>query len=326
MAGEHALAQVLTWGRRLPGFVDEHACEAVRGGQYILQHIHQGLLDAGMRTGRDPHDATLSVAFYREMALLFWLDDCNDLVLIGPDQLRAVEQTLCHGTPCSVAGFEACAELRDCLAGLAYDRRDYVQLLADTGTYCTALRAGKTQAAIPGQWSYAEYLQNGIDSIAYRNVFCCLSLLWGLEMATWLEKPDFRRALWLISAIGRLQNDLHGRGKDALAGESENAAILLQRRYPGLPAMEFLDDELAGYARMLDRVMRQETFPQPWPQLVEAMSAIRSRYYQTSTSRYLHHEADGAGHAQVRGGAPAMVPTGQARRTGQRDDMRDGSA
>ncbi|RWN89367.1 MAG: hypothetical protein E5Y10_35750, partial [Mesorhizobium sp.] len=80
---ERALQQVLEWGRALTGFADEHAEEAVRGGQYILQRIHPSLRDTSARTGRDPQDETLIVAFYRELALLFWLDDCNDLGLIA---------------------------------------------------------------------------------------------------------------------------------------------------------------------------------------------------------------------------------------------------
>ena len=135
------------------------------------------LRDTSARTGRDPQDETLIVAFYRELALLFWLDDCNDLGLIAPEQLAAVEQALGQGGPCALSGFEGCAVLRASLAALAYDRRDYAQLLDDTRRYCAALRAGHAQAAGPQHWSYAEYLYNGIDSIAYANVLCCLSLL-----------------------------------------------------------------------------------------------------------------------------------------------------
>ena len=39
-----------------------------------------------------------------------------------------------------------------------------------------------------------------------------------------------------------------------------------------------------GYTRMLHRA--EERFPAPWEQLIEAMAAIRAKYYQTSTSRY----------------------------------------
>ncbi|MER9477576.1 hypothetical protein NKI60_35105, partial [Mesorhizobium sp. M0520] len=82
---ERALQQVLEWGRSLIGFADEHAMEAVRGGQYILQRIHPSLRDASARTGRDPQDEPLIVAFYRELALLFWLDECIDVGLIAPE-------------------------------------------------------------------------------------------------------------------------------------------------------------------------------------------------------------------------------------------------
>ncbi|PWE77306.1 hypothetical protein XF30_11610 [Bradyrhizobium sp. SUTN9-2] len=290
---ERALQQVLEWGRSLTGFADEHAVEAVRGGQYILQRIHPSLHDISARTGRDPQDETLTVAFYRELALLFWLDDCNDLGLIAPEQLAAVEQALGQGEPCALPGFEGCAVLRASLAALAYDRRDYVQLLEDTRCYCAALRAGHAQAAGVGRWSYAEYLHNGIDSIAYANVFCCLSLLWGLDMATLRARPAFRQVLRLISAIGRLQNDLHGRDMDSSAGEADNAAILLLQRYPTMPVVEFLNDELAGHTRMLERVIAKERFPAPWAPLIEAMAAIRAQYYQTSTSRYRSDAAGG---------------------------------
>ncbi|MTV11734.1 MULTISPECIES: hypothetical protein [Bradyrhizobium] len=290
---ERALQQVLEWGRSLTGFADEHALEAVRGGRYILQSIHLSLRDISARTGRDPQDETLIVAFYCELALLFWLDDCNDLGLIAPEQLAAVEQALGQGVPCALPGFEGCFVLRASLAALAYDRRDYAQLLDDTRCYCAALRAGHAQAAGAERWSYTEYLHNGIDSIAYANVLCCLSLLWGLDMATLRARPAFRQVLWLISAIGRLQNDLHGRDKDRSVGEAYNAAILLLQRYPAMPVVEFLNDELAGLTRMLDRVMAKERFPSPWGALIEAMAAIRAQYYQTSTSRYRSDAAGG---------------------------------
>ncbi|RWB27061.1 hypothetical protein [Mesorhizobium sp.] len=294
---ERALQQVLEWGRALTGFADEHAEEAVRGGQYILQRIHPSLRDTSARTGRDPQDETLIVAFYRELALLFWLDDCNDLGLIAPEQLAAVEQALGHGVPCVLSGFEGCAQLRASLAALAYDRRDYARLLDYTRCYCAALRAGHAQAAGARRWSYAEYLHNGMDSIAYGNVFCCLSLLWGLDMATLRARPAFRQVLRLISVIGRLQNDLHGRDKDRSAGD--NAAILLLQRYPAMPVVEFLNDELAGHTRMLHRVMAEECFPAPWGPLIEAMAAIRAQYYQTSTSRYRSDAAGGGQRASA---------------------------
>ncbi|MEI9413443.1 terpene synthase family protein [Mesorhizobium sp. Cs1321R2N1] len=290
---ERALQQVLEWGHSLIGFADEHAVEAVRGGQYILQHIQPSLRDTSTRSGRDPQDETLIVAFYRELALLFWLDDCNDRGLIASEQLAAVEQALGQGLPCALPGFEGCAVLRASLAALAYDRRDYAQLLDHTRRYCAALRAGHAQAPGAGRWSYAEYLHNGIDSIAYANVFCCLSLLWGLDMAILRARPAFRQVLRLISAIGRLQNDLHGRDKDRSVGEAHNAAILLLQCYPAMPVVEFLNDELAGHTRMLHRVLAEERFPAPWGPLIEAMAAIRAQYYQTSTSRYRSDAAGG---------------------------------
>lgn len=110
-------------------------------GQYILQRVHSSLREISASTGRDPEDETLIVAFHRELAPLFWLDDCNDLGLIAPEQLAAVEQALGQGVPCALPGFEGCAVLRASQAALAYDHRDYAQLLDDTRCYCAALRA-----------------------------------------------------------------------------------------------------------------------------------------------------------------------------------------
>lgn len=103
------------------------ACSVLGKGSFdcvtrppILQRIHPSLRDTSARTGRDPQNETLIVAFYRELALLFWLDDCNDVGLIAPEQLAAVEQALGHGVPCVLSGFEGCAQLR---ASLVLDRR-----------------------------------------------------------------------------------------------------------------------------------------------------------------------------------------------------------
>lgn len=284
--GTHALRQVREWGRTLPGFMDEHAEEAVRGGGYLLRRIGPDLGARMAHTGRDPQDATLAVAFYRELALLFWLDDCSDLHLIPPEQLAAVEESVGSGVLCALPGFEGCGALRASLATLACDRSDYLHLLDDTRRYCAALRAGPAQNAAGDAWSYAEYLRNGIDSIAYANVFCCLSLLWGLDMARLRERPAFREALRLLCVVGRLQNDLHGCDRDRKAGEAGNAALLLQRLHPAMPVIEFLNGELAGHQRLLRQVMAQEPFPAPWGTLFEAMVALRAQYYETSTSRY----------------------------------------
>lgn len=121
-----------------------------------------------------------------------------------------------------------------------------------------------------------------------------MSLLWGLDMVTLRARPAFREVLRLVSVIGRLQNDLHGRDKDMSAGETDNAAILLLQRYPAMPVVEFLYHELAGHSRMLHRVMAEERFLAPWGPLIEAMAALRGQYYQTSTGRY-HSDAAGGG-------------------------------
>ncbi|MDQ0560961.1 hypothetical protein QO004_002754 [Rhizobium mesoamericanum] len=292
MKTEFALKLVLDWGRSLSGFAADHAVEAVRGGQYILESIQPWLDELSARTFRDPRDETLILAFYRELALLFWLDDCYDHDLIAPEQLAAVELALAQEAPRAPSGFESCAAQRALLAQLAYDRRDYIQLLDDTRRYCGALRAGHTQAATGKQWSYAEYLDNGVASIAYTNVFCCLSLLWGLDMACLRGRPAFRQAIWLISAIGRLQNDLHGCDRDSSMGETDNSVILLLRRYPAMPAAKFLSDELAGLTRMLRRLLVEEHLPPAWDALIDAMTGIRTHFYETSRSRY---SSDGTG-------------------------------
>ncbi len=88
----------------------------------------------------------------------------------------------------------------------------------------------------------------------------------------------------LISAIGRLQNELHGRNKDMSAGEPDNAAILLLQRYPAMPVVEFLNGgRLYAHAAPADG---GRTLSRAMEQLIEAMAAIRAKYYQTSTSRY----------------------------------------
>jgi len=39
--------------------------------------------------------------------------------------------------------------------------------------------------------------------------------------------------------------------------------------------------------------MVEERFPAPWGPLIEAMAAIRAKYYETSISRYGNHAAGG---------------------------------
>lgn len=160
---------------------DEHAVEAVRGGQYILQRVHSSLREISDSTGRDPEDETPIVAFYRELALLFWLDDCNDLGLIAPEQLAGVEQALGQGVRARSPDSRA-AVLRASLAALAYDHRDYAQLLDEPGAtvrHCapdTRRRQGRNAGPTPSTCTTASnQLPTRTYSVAYR---CCGGWTW----------------------------------------------------------------------------------------------------------------------------------------------------
>lgn len=281
-----ACQQVKTWGETLPGFLDEHAVEAVRGGQFILRSIRPELAEMRARTGRDPDDQARVLAFYQEMALLFWIDDCHDRAVISPGDYAVVEGILVGRTPGTPTASVGCSVLRRRLSQLACHEHAYSQLLADTQAYSTALRNGKRLASDPDRWSYAEHLRNGIDSIGYRNVFGCLSLLWELDMPRWLTDPTFQDALRYLCAIGRLQNDLHGLNNDRTSGEADNLAVQLERRYPTLNAVEFLQAEIAGYEGMLNPLLETANFDPVWVRLMETMLTVRAQYYATSSLRY----------------------------------------
>ncbi|MFP1739556.1 terpene synthase family protein [Lonsdalea quercina] len=283
---EDACAQVKAWGETLSGFLDEHAVEAVRGGQFILHSIRPELAAMHARTGIDPNDEARALAFYQEMALLFWIDDCHDRVVLSPDDYAVVEGILVGRTPDAPTASAGASVLRHRLALLAYQEHDYSQLLADTQAYSTALRNGKRLANDPDRWSYSEHLRNGLDAIGYQNVFGCLSLLWGLEMPRWRTVPIFQNALRFLCAIGRLQNDLHGLANDRTTGEIDNLALQLERRYPMLNAVEFLQHEISGYERMLRPLLETVNFDPVWVRLMETMLKVRAQYYETSALRY----------------------------------------
>lgn len=283
---DDACQQVKVWGETLFGFLDEHAVEAVRGGQSILRHIRPELAAISARTGRDPDDEARELAFYQEMALLFWIDDCHDRGVMSPDDYAVVEGILVGRMPDAPTPSVGCSFLRHRLAQLASHKHDYSQLLADTQAYSTALRNGKRLASDPERWSYSEHLRNGVDSIGYQNVFGCLSLLWGLDMPRWRTEPAFQNALSFLCAIGRLQNDLHGLANDRTLGEADNLAVQLERRYPTLDAVEFLQTEITGYERMLRPLLETANFDPVWVRLMETMLTVSDQYYATSTLRY----------------------------------------
>lgn len=306
---DDACQQVKAWGETLSGFLDEHAVEAVRGGQFILHSIRPELIAMSARTGRDPDDEARVLAFYQEMALLFWIDDCHDRAAITPDDYAVVEGILVGRTPDAPTASEGCSVLRHCLAQLACHKHDYSQLLTDTQAYSTALRNGKRLASDPGGWSYAEHLRNGIDSIGYRNVFGCLSLLWELDMPRWLTEPTFQNALRFLCAIGRLQNDLHGLDNDRASGEADNLAVQLERRYPMLNAVAFLQTEISGYERMLRPLLETAQFAPVWVRLMKTMLTVRAQYYATSALRY---RVDGSA-TSARSGNPRHTSAGNDR-------------
>lgn len=285
---EIILERVSAWGQTIKGFRHEHAIEAIQGGKLILQGLRgKGGDWAHMPARCSTQDAAF--AFVAEMALLFWLDDCYDLALLADDELALAVAVLTGREHAAPAHLKGCEVIRQTLAEYAASAAEYQNLLEHTAAYAHALATERERSA--DNCSYSEYLENGIASIGYHNVLGCLSLLWGLGMPEQMRSTAFRATLRRVCIIGRLQNDLHTAAEECVGPLVANAASVVARMTSAFP-VAFVEQELAGHGRLLDRHLATQPLDETWQPLVTILRSIRESYYEKSVQRYRRSSQD----------------------------------
>lgn len=281
---EKMLFDLLAWSRGIKGFKHEHATEALHGCSLFLSGVADG--HGRMIQGVGDQNRQAAYTFILDMAMLFWLDDCFDEQLLEPHELDAVGEVLSGTGPAGTAEAERYQELLAMLAAQAPSDAD-VALVREYGVaYYRALQAEALLSSGKREMSYAEYLENGIDSIAFMRVLASLSTLWGLDMPARRECPRFLRFLRHLCIVGRLQNDLHTLDKDRREGCAANAVVVVERFMPGASAFAFVEEELRGYERLLDKDMDEMERDDPFLRLAQIFRRVRELYYGTSRQRY----------------------------------------
>ncbi|NRP75485.1 hypothetical protein ILFOPFJJ_06408 [Ensifer psoraleae] len=281
---DELLSDLLAWGHGLKGFKREHASEALHGGSLFLMGVEDkyGRMIQGIGT----QNKQAGHAFILDMAMLFWLDDCFDEQILEQHELDAIGEVLSGKSPASTVEAERYLALLDLLAAQAGSDADFA-LVRESGTaYYRALQAEAHLSSGKREMSYAEYLDNGIDSIAFMRVLASLSALWGLDISVRRECPHFLRFLRHLCLVGRLQNDLHSLNKDRREACAANAVLVVERFLPGAPALAFVEEELRGYERLLDKDMEDLAPDDPFRRLAEIFRRMRELYYSTSRERY----------------------------------------
>jgi len=279
------LSDLLTWGQGLKGFTRAHVSEALQGGSLFLTGVEDKF--GGMIQGVGTQNKQAGYAFILDMAMLFWLDDCFDERILDQAELDALGQALSGKRPGGTAEAERYLALLDLLATQADSDTD-VALVQEYGvTYYRALQAEADLSSGKREMSYAEYLENGIDSIGFMRVLASLSALWGLHMSVRRECPRFLLFLRHLCLVGRLQNDLHSLDKDRREACAANAVAVVERFLPWVPALAFVEEELRCYERLLDQDMEDMAPDDPFRRLAEIFRRMRELYYSTSRERYL---------------------------------------
>ena len=281
---EKWLSAMLTWGHGLKGFKHEHAAEALHGCSLFLTGVENegGRLIEGVGTQNDE----ASYTFTLDMAMLFWLDDCFDEQILKPYELDAIGEMLSGQSSARTTEAKCYQALLDLLAAQATSDADFALVREYGIAYYRALQAEALLSSGKRPMSYAEYLENGIDSIAFMRVLASLSALWGLGMPERRKCPRFQRFLRHLCLVGRLQNDLHTLEKDRREGCTANAVMMIERFLPRERALAFVEDELRGYERLLDNDMDDLAPDDPFRRLAEIFRRVRELYYSTSRQRY----------------------------------------
>ncbi|MFE2412129.1 terpene synthase family protein [Kitasatospora sp. NPDC059408] len=217
-----------TWARGLD-IAEDHLV----GGLTMAHYVRDGTEESG--TGLGGGSGPL-FAFAADMAFLVWL---NDHIERG--------EPVVPGRPTVDDHVERLAVV--VLAGhqLPYEERHWWH--ATLRAAWAADRAATGPAV--GRWSYAEYLDNGVDSINMPHVLSTISVLWGSGIAARRTEPDVAATIRVLGIRQRLSNDLASLAKEQLSGDPGNAVLLMERWLGQEQAARFVADELDGHDRLL---------------------------------------------------------------------------
>jgi hypothetical protein len=278
---EAELRELLAWGRGLEGFTETHA-----GDGLVLAHRYiDGLPgeDGRWVQGIGVVYDRCAVLLAMDLAWLLWFDDCFDLGDAPVDfdlLLGAI-----HGPARSREG------------------RGFQHLRAQMEQASTAPSAigAWTRTAIDvfhayqfnAEWSrtaqslsYGEYLDNGERSIATAHFVAATALVYGWDLSARLLNEDFRRCLRHLGLLTRLQNDLASAERERYDRTPANAVLLLEPTLGQAAAREFVQQDLDGYRRLLQRDLAGFSPKDPFRIFANILVSGTDRYYSDPRERY----------------------------------------
>ncbi|MGW2631618.1 terpene synthase family protein [Streptomyces chattanoogensis] len=136
---------------------------------------------------------------------------------------------------------------------------------------CAATRPATSPAV--REWSYAEYLDNGVDSINVPHILATISLLCGYGIAARRAEPDVAAAIRVLGIQQRLSNDLVSAAKERLSGDPGNAVLLTERWLGPVQAARFVAAELRGHHRLLVSILGRLPAADPVVAAVDSVAA-----------------------------------------------------
>lgn len=257
------MAELLSWGDRLPGFGREHARHGIRLARCIVDGVddqagnfHPGL---GARHPEVFFDLALDIAW------IFWLDDCFD-----SNHEQSSNRMLC------LADFEdqaedaplevwSAAKVRSGMRSIPAEGEAERVLWMDSVVEMTkAFQRNKRSSRSGVDWTFVEYLDNGEQSSAVPHFLATVSMLYGLDLPQRLTDPAFTRIIRHLSLEMRLENDLVSCEKEIEEGDNANVMLIMNRFMPLHAVMDFIEEQRCGYERMvlddLDDLLPDDAF------------------------------------------------------------------
>lgn len=276
------LDRVLEWGLALERFRPTHA----RNALIVVQGYVQGSTDpeVGRVEGIGAAGEDTLFRFAIDVAWITWLDDMFDSPAGSTSiDLESIISGI-HGDASAgaAAGFPL---VRSTFAevGSGRDRQLWMDSAAEM---VRAWDKERRLALDPAAMSYSEYIDNGIASGAVPHILATASILYDLDLAARLELPPVQRLVRNLAAYCRLHNDINGVAKDRREGCLANALLLVERHAPPDRARRFVEEELSGYRRMLQRDLSYLERDDPLYRLIRAIPAAHAVVYGDRSGAY----------------------------------------
>jgi hypothetical protein len=134
---------------------------------------------------------------------------------------------------------------------------------------------------------YSEYIDNGVGSSAVPHIVSGASLVYGFELASRLSDARVQSFMRHLSLACRLHNDLSSIEKERREGCLANAALLMDKYLPPEMSRRFVEEEMAGYERMLNEDIASLGEADPLSILARVMPYVHVVLYAMPRSGYV---------------------------------------